>query len=140
MRAAPIRRMGGGGGHGHDGHFHVSAPHLNAATGMTTLCWVWILWRCYEDGAVVLVSVAFVWGGLMGWMMGLGRGGVGVKSTTHDPTLSNKPQHLTLQGLRHPWDGHGHGDDHHGHGAGGACISNFGSLIFFLCLRMYVCI
>lgn len=49
----PIRRMGGG---GHDGHFHVSAPHLNAATGMTTLCWVWILWRCYEDGAVVLVG------------------------------------------------------------------------------------
>lgn len=21
---------------------------------MTTVCWVWILWRCYEDGAVVL--------------------------------------------------------------------------------------
>ena len=40
---------------------------------MTTVCWVWILWRCYEDGAVVL-------------------------------------------GLKHPWDGHGHGD--HGHGGG----------------------
>jgi hypothetical protein len=54
----PVRRMGGGGGGGgHDGHFHVSAPHLTAATGMTTLAWVWILWRCYEDGAVVLVRV-----------------------------------------------------------------------------------
>jgi len=45
--------MGGGGGH--DGHFHVSAPHLSVATVMTTLCWVWIMWRGYEDGAVVLV-------------------------------------------------------------------------------------
>ena len=42
----------GGGGHG--GGFHVSAPHLNASNVMTTICWVWILWRCYEDGAVVL--------------------------------------------------------------------------------------
>jgi len=28
--------------------------HQKAATVMTTVCWVWMLWRCYEDGAVVL--------------------------------------------------------------------------------------
>ena len=48
------RRFLGGGGHGHGDHFHVSETHQKVATVMTTVCWVWILWRCYEDGAVVL--------------------------------------------------------------------------------------
>ncbi len=93
--------MGGGGGH--DGHFHVSAPHLSVATVMTTLCWVWIMWRGYEDGAVVLVRALID-------SEGRGRGlvdcGVWTKQNKH---TNNE------QGLRHPWDGHGHGD----HGAHG---------------------
>lgn len=55
----------------------------------------------------------------MGW-----GGGVCVRmydrqQLAHDPTIKPQP---TKQGLRHPWDGHGHGDDHHGHGAGGAFV------------------
>ena len=44
--------------------------HQHTGTALATLMWLWVFYRCKEDGAVVL-------------------------------------------GLVHPWDAHGHDDDHH---------------------------
>lgn len=84
----------------------VAQWHKNLATFYGTVLWLWLFWRCKNDGPALLVSG--------------GNGG----NSPHLPPIAPLPPNLltstiplrVLQGWEHPWDhGHGHGDDH-GHG------------------------
>jgi len=49
------RFMGGGGGDSMS--LHVSEFHLTSAKVMTTVCWAWMIWRTYQDGAFVFLGI-----------------------------------------------------------------------------------